>query len=60
MGFTKSKYGGKIMAEEENVKHEDQEDETQSSHDPAIAPALTAGLGAVYLRNKLKTVQGEN
>ena len=50
------------MAEEENVNREDQDssEQTQSSNDPAVAPALTAGLGAVYLRNKLKSVQGEN
>ena len=57
------------MANEETVNKEDQtaapatpttEEEPTVQHDPAIAPALTAGLGAVYLRNKLKAVQDEN
>lgn len=49
------------MANEEyEDRNEEQEyEEVPVPQDPAIAPALTAGLGAVYLRNKLKAVQGE-
>ena len=50
------------MAEEQqnDERNEEYEETPEIPHDPAIAPALTAGLGAVYLRNKLKAVQGEN
>ena len=51
-----------MMADNQEYDEQGQEhqEEVPVPHDPAIAPALTAGLGAVYLRNKLKAVQGEN
>ena len=43
------------MPKEEYEEYEDQREEDNIPvSDPAIAPALSAGLGALHLRNKLK------
>ena len=53
-------HGGYEMPDNQEYDERNEQEYEEVPQDPAIAPALTAGLGAVYLRNKLKSVQGEN